>query len=137
MVAKREGVGERMKWEVGVSRCVPLYRKWINNKILWYRMRNCIRYPVNIGYWVFKSVSPWTNLFTLVASALSIYEIWFSPHEQLTLTSSFPVQSRHPDHLQNCIPIQNLDSHPESGWMRMESQRKVPPRLGWVKDKEN
>ena len=28
-VAKREGVGGGMEWEVGVSRCKLLYREWI------------------------------------------------------------------------------------------------------------
>ena len=27
-------VGERLEWEVEVSRCKLLYREWINNKVL-------------------------------------------------------------------------------------------------------
>ena len=34
VVAKGEGVGRRMEWEVGVSRCKLLYTGWINNKVL-------------------------------------------------------------------------------------------------------
>ena len=46
MVAKGEGVGEGMEWEVGVSRCKLLYTEWINNKVLLYSTRNYIQYPV-------------------------------------------------------------------------------------------
>ena len=31
VVAKGEGVGEGMEWEVGVSKCKLLYIEWINN----------------------------------------------------------------------------------------------------------
>ena len=36
VVAKKEGAGGRMEWEVGTSRCKLLYIKWINNKVLPY-----------------------------------------------------------------------------------------------------
>ena len=35
MVAKREGYGERMDWEFGVSRCKPLYIEWISEVLLY------------------------------------------------------------------------------------------------------
>ena len=31
MVAKREGVGERINWEIEISRGILLYIEWINN----------------------------------------------------------------------------------------------------------
>ena len=34
-----------MDWEFGISRCKPLYREWINNKVLLYSTGNCIQYP--------------------------------------------------------------------------------------------
>ena len=46
VVAKGEGVGEGMEWEVGVSRCKLLYREWINNKVLLYSTENYIQYPM-------------------------------------------------------------------------------------------
>ena len=46
VVAKGEGVGGGMKWEVGVSRCKLLYIEWINNKVLLYSTGNYIQYPV-------------------------------------------------------------------------------------------
>ena len=46
MVAKGEGVGGGMEWEVGVSRCKLLYIGWINNKVLLYSTENYIQYPV-------------------------------------------------------------------------------------------
>ena len=36
MVAKGEGVGGGVEWEVGVSRRKLLYIEWINNKVLLY-----------------------------------------------------------------------------------------------------
>ena len=33
MVAKGKGVGKRMEWDVGVSRCKLLYTEGINNKV--------------------------------------------------------------------------------------------------------
>ena len=36
MVAKGEGDGKRMEWEVRLSRCKLLYIEWINNKVLLY-----------------------------------------------------------------------------------------------------
>ena len=33
VVAKGEGVGGGMEWEVGISRCKLLYIEWINNKV--------------------------------------------------------------------------------------------------------
>ena len=46
MVAKEEGVGGGMEWEVGVSRCKLLYMEWINNKVLLYSTENYIQYPM-------------------------------------------------------------------------------------------
>ena len=46
MVAKREGVGEGMKWEVGGSRCKLLYTEWVNNKVLLYSTENYIQYSM-------------------------------------------------------------------------------------------
>ena len=43
-VAKGEGVGERMKWEAGVSRCKLLYIEGINSKVQLYRTDNYIQY---------------------------------------------------------------------------------------------
>ena len=40
------GVGGKMVWEVGVSRCKPLYTGWINNKVLLYSTGNCIQHPM-------------------------------------------------------------------------------------------
>ena len=33
VIAKEEGFGKRMEWEVGISRCKLLYIEWINNKV--------------------------------------------------------------------------------------------------------
>ena len=46
MVAKGEGAGGGMKWEVGVSRCKLLYLEWINNKVLLSSTENYIQYPM-------------------------------------------------------------------------------------------
>ena len=46
VVAKGEGVGERMEWEAGVSRCKLLYMEWINNKLLQYSTGNYIQCPM-------------------------------------------------------------------------------------------
>ena len=46
VVAKGEGVGRGMDWEVGVSRCKLLYIEWINNKVLLYSTENYSQYPV-------------------------------------------------------------------------------------------
>ena len=43
MVAKGEGVGGGMEWEVGVSKCKLLYREEINNKVLIYSTENYIQ----------------------------------------------------------------------------------------------
>ena len=45
VVAKGEGVGGRMEWEVGVSRCKLLCIEWVNNKALLYSAENYIQYP--------------------------------------------------------------------------------------------
>ena len=42
VVAKGEGVGGGMEWEVRVSRCKLLYRERINNKVLVYSTENYI-----------------------------------------------------------------------------------------------
>ena len=46
VVAKGEGTGGGMEWEVGVSRCKLLYIEWINNKVLLYSTDNYIQYPM-------------------------------------------------------------------------------------------
>ena len=46
VVAKREGGGGGMEWEVGVSRWTLLYIEWINNKVLPYSAENYIQYPM-------------------------------------------------------------------------------------------
>ena len=46
MVAKGEGVGGGMEWEVGVSRCELLYTECINNKDLLYSTGNSTQYCV-------------------------------------------------------------------------------------------
>ena len=46
MVAKGEGVGGGMEWEVEVSRCKLLYTEWIRTKILLYSTGNYIQYPM-------------------------------------------------------------------------------------------
>ena len=40
MIAKGEGVGGGVEWEVGVSTCKLLYTGWINNKVLPYSTGN-------------------------------------------------------------------------------------------------
>ena len=46
VVAKGEGVGGEMEWEVEVSRCKLLHIEWINNKVLLYSTGNYIQYPM-------------------------------------------------------------------------------------------
>ena len=46
VVAKGEGVGGGLEWEVGLSRCKLLYTEWINNKVLLYSTRNYSQYPM-------------------------------------------------------------------------------------------
>ena len=46
-VAKWEGVGRVVEWEVGVSRCKLLYPKGINNKVLLYSTENYIQCPID------------------------------------------------------------------------------------------
>ena len=41
-----QGQGEKMDWEVGVSRCKLLYVEWINNMVLVYSTGNYIHYPI-------------------------------------------------------------------------------------------
>ena len=45
-LAKREGIGGAMHWEVGVSRCKLLYIEWINNKFSLHSAGNYIQYPM-------------------------------------------------------------------------------------------
>ena len=56
VVPKREGVGGRMKWEVGVSRCKQLYIEWTDNKVLLYSIGNYIQQPKcpMINEWIKK-----------------------------------------------------------------------------------
>ena len=43
---KGGGLGGRV-WELGISRCKPLYPlEWINNRVLLYSTGNYIQYPV-------------------------------------------------------------------------------------------
>ena len=51
VVAKWEGVGGRMEWKVGVSRCKRLYVKWMNNKVLLYSTEIYIQYPMINQNW--------------------------------------------------------------------------------------
>ena len=44
VVAKGEGGGGGMEWEVGISRCKLLYIEWINNKVLLYITENYIQH---------------------------------------------------------------------------------------------
>ena len=46
--AKSSGERHRgaLHWEVGTSRCKPLYIEWINNKSLLYSIENYIQYPI-------------------------------------------------------------------------------------------
>ena len=46
MVAKGEGVGEGVEWEVGVSRCKLLHVEWINNKVQLYNAEKYIQYTM-------------------------------------------------------------------------------------------
>ena len=46
MVAKGEGGGGGMKWEVEDSRCKLLYIEWINKKVLVHSTENYIQYPM-------------------------------------------------------------------------------------------
>ena len=45
-VAKREGVGGGMEWEVGVSGCKLLCMEWIKTKMLLYSTESYIQYPM-------------------------------------------------------------------------------------------
>ena len=54
VVAKKEGAGGRMEWEVGTSRCKLLYIKWINNKVLPYSTENCKALRVYISGYIFN-----------------------------------------------------------------------------------
>ena len=40
------GVGRKLDWELGISRCKLVYREWINHKVLLYSSRNHIQYSV-------------------------------------------------------------------------------------------
>ena len=46
VVAKGEGCGGGMDWEVGISRCKLLHLGWISHKVLLYSMGNYIQYPM-------------------------------------------------------------------------------------------
>ena len=54
VVAKKEGVGGGMEWEVGTSRCKLLYIEWINNKVLLYSTENCIALRIYISGYIFN-----------------------------------------------------------------------------------
>ena len=40
LVVAKQGVGGRMEWEAGVSRCRLLYMEWISSKVLLYGTEN-------------------------------------------------------------------------------------------------
>ena len=42
MVAKGEGSGEGMDWELGISRCKLVYIAWMNTKVLIYSTASLI-----------------------------------------------------------------------------------------------
>ena len=46
VVAKGEGGGGRMDWEVGISRCKLLQTGWVNSKVLLYSTGDYIQYPM-------------------------------------------------------------------------------------------
>ena len=46
VVAKGEGVGGGMEWEVGISRCRLLYVEWISSKALLYGTENYVQYTI-------------------------------------------------------------------------------------------
>ena len=46
VAVKGEGFGGGMEWEVGVSRYILLYIKWISNKVLLYSTGKYIQYPM-------------------------------------------------------------------------------------------
>ena len=43
VVAKREGEGNGMDWEFGVSRCQLLHLEWISNEVLLYSTGNYVQ----------------------------------------------------------------------------------------------
>ena len=47
-LAKREGFGGGMEWEVEINKCklLLIYREWINNKVLLYNTGNYLQHPV-------------------------------------------------------------------------------------------
>ena len=70
MVAKEEGAGGGMAWEVGVSRCKLLYTEWIENKILLHSTEHCIQYPMinhRVRYF-FKCTSMYNRITLLYRS---------------------------------------------------------------------
>ena len=48
VLAKREGFGGGMEWEVEINKCklLLIYREWINNKVLLYNTGNYLQHPV-------------------------------------------------------------------------------------------
>ena len=51
LVAKGEGGGRRVDWELGISRCKLVYTEWINNNILLYSSGKYIQYPMKNHTW--------------------------------------------------------------------------------------
>ena len=45
VVAKGQGGGGELDWEVGISRCKLLHTEWIDNQVLLYSTGNYIQYP--------------------------------------------------------------------------------------------
>ena len=46
VVAKEDEGRGGMGWEFGICRRKLLYTGWMNDKVRWYRIGNCIQYPV-------------------------------------------------------------------------------------------
>ena len=55
VVAKGEGVGGGMQWEVEVSRCKWLLVEWINNKALLRSTQNSDQYPIEKSRWLINT----------------------------------------------------------------------------------
>ena len=55
VVAKGEGVGGGMQWEVEVRRCKRLLVEWINNKALLRSTQNSDQYPIEKSRWLINT----------------------------------------------------------------------------------
>ena len=72
MVAKGEGVGGRMEWKVGVSRCKLLYTEWIKNKVLLYSTENYIQY-LGITYNGKESEKEYIYMYMYICIYMDVY----------------------------------------------------------------